>query len=51
MNQKDWVEYFEAVNGEEILLIVAISTNNSAKREQEMAYLLRMMSDKLGDDK
>ncbi|MEI4342242.1 hypothetical protein [Streptococcus suis] len=33
-----------------VLLIIAISTNNSAKREQEMAYLLRMMSDKLGDD-
>lgn len=34
-----------------ILLIVAISTNNSAKREQEMAFLLRKISDKIGDDK
>ncbi|WP_368400237.1 hypothetical protein [Streptococcus anginosus] len=34
-----------------ILLIVAIFTNNSAKRDQEMAYLLRKMTDKLGEDK
>lgn len=34
-----------------ILLIIANATNNSAKREQEMAYLLRKMSDKIGDEK
>ena len=34
-----------------ILLLVATSTNNSAKREQEMAYLLRKVADKLGEDK
>jgi len=29
-----------------IALIIAISTNNSAKREQELMYLIRKISDK-----
>ena len=32
------------------LLLLAISTNKSDRREQEMAYLIRKMSNKLGED-
>ena len=34
-----------------VLLIVAIVTNNNAKRDQEMAFLMRKISDKVGGDK
>lgn len=33
-----------------LLLMLAIATNNGAKREQELNYLLRKVSDKLGED-
>ncbi|TPD58593.1 hypothetical protein [Streptococcus symci] len=33
-----------------VLLLLAISTNKSDRREQEMAYLIRKMSNKLGED-
>lgn len=33
-----------------VLLLLAISTNKSDIREQEMAYLIRKMNNKLGED-
>ena len=33
-----------------VLLLLAISTNKSDRREQEMAYLIRKMNNKLGED-
>lgn len=33
-----------------VLLLLAISTNKSDRREQEMVYLIRKMSNKLGED-